>query len=147
MPVGRRLRALEPRRASLRNNTMNADKTNYDLLYNPRLVVKNYQEIFDRWEKHSERARATLDCYLDVPYGSSEAERMDIFRAQGKSPGLLMDIHRGYWGSLDKKRFSLVAPPLVKAGITVAVPDYRLCPAVQVADIAMQMVQARQWLC
>src|SRR2546422_894370 len=146
MPVGRRLRALEPRRASLRNNTMNADKTNYDLLYNPRLVVKNYQEIFDRWEKHSERARATLDCYLDVPYGSSEAEKMDIFRAQGKSRGLLMYIHGGYWRSLDKKHFSFVAPPLVKAGITVAVPDYGLCPAVQVADIVMQMVQACAWL-
>ena len=51
---------------------MNADKTNYDLLYNPRLVVKGYQEIFDSCEKHSERARATLECYLDVPYGSSE---------------------------------------------------------------------------
>ena len=107
---------------------MNADKTNYDLLYNPRLVVKNYQEIFDRWEKHSERARATLDCYLDVPYGSSEAEKMDIFRAQGKSRGLLMYIHGGYWRSLDKKRFSFVAPPLVKAGITVAVPDYGFRP-------------------
>jgi hypothetical protein len=45
---------------------MNADKTNYDLLYNPRLVVKDYQEIFDRWGKHSERARASLDCYLAV---------------------------------------------------------------------------------
>jgi arylformamidase len=91
---------------------MDADKTNYDLLYNPRLVVKDYQEIFDRWGKHSERARASLDCYLDVPYGSSEAEKMDIFRAQGKSRGLLIYIHGGYWRSLDKKRFSFVAPAL-----------------------------------
>jgi len=37
-----------------------------------------------------------------------------------------MYIHGGYWRSLDKKRFSFVAPPLVKAGITVAVPDYGL---------------------
>ncbi len=125
---------------------MNADKTNYDLLYNPRLVVKSYQEIFERWEKDSERARAALDCYLDVPYGSSEAEKMDIFRAQGKSRGLLMYIHGGYWRSLDNKRFSFVAPALAEAGITVAVPGYALCPAVQVADIVMQMVQACAWL-
>ena len=125
---------------------MNAEKTNYDLLYNPRLVVKDYQEIFDRWGKQSERARASLDCYLDVAYGSSEAEKMDIFRAQGRNRGLLMYIHGGYWRSLDKKRFSFVAPALAKAGITVAVPDYALCPAVQVADIVMQMVQACAWL-
>ena len=42
---------------------MNADKTDYDLLYNPRLVVKDYQAIFDRWEKDSERARARLEGY------------------------------------------------------------------------------------
>jgi len=125
---------------------MNADTTNYDLLYNPRLVVENYQEIFDRWGEQSERARASLGCYLDVPYGPSEAEKIDVFRAQGKSRGLLMYIHGGYWRSLDKKRFSFVAPALAKAGITVAVPDYALCPAVQVEDIVMQMVQACAWL-
>jgi len=125
---------------------MNADATNYDLLYNPRLVVENYQEIFDRWGEQSERARASLRCYLDVPYGPSEAEKMDVFCAQGKSRGLLMYIHGGYWRSLDKKRFSFVAPALAKAGITVAVPDYALCPAVQVEDIVMQMVQACAWL-
>ena len=125
---------------------MNADKTNYDLLYNPRLVVENYQEIFDRWGEQSERARASLRCYLDVPYGPSEAEKMDVFCAQGKSRGLLMYIHGGYWRSLDKKRFSFVAPTLAEAGITVAVPDYALCPAVQVEDIVMQMVQACAWL-
>jgi arylformamidase len=125
---------------------MNADKTDYDLLYNPRLVVKDYQAIFDRWEKDSGRARARLEGYLDVPYGATEAEKLDIFPTHGKSRALLMFIHGGYWRSLDKKRFSFVAPALVKAGITVAVPNYALCPAVQVADIVMQMVQACAWL-
>jgi len=125
---------------------MNADKTDYDLLYNPRLVVKDYQAIFDRWEKDSERARASLEGYLDVPYGATEAEKLDIFPAHGKSRALLAYIHGGYWRSLDKKRFSFVAPALVEAGITVAVPNYALCPAVQVEDIVMQMVQACAWL-
>ena len=125
---------------------MNAEKTNYDLLYNPRLVVANYQQIFDRWERESEQARASLDCHLDVPYGPSDAETIDIFRSQGKSKGLLIYIHGGYWRSLDKKRFSFIAPALVQEGITVAVPNYALCPAVQVEDIVMQMVQACAWL-
>jgi len=125
---------------------MNTNKTDYDLLYNPRLVVKDYQSIFDRWEKDSQRARAGLDCYLDVPYGVEESEKLDVFRATGQSLGLLVFIHGGYWRSLDKKRFSFVAPALVQAGITVAVPNYALCPAVQVADIVMQIVQACAWL-
>jgi len=125
---------------------MNAEKTIYDLLYNPRLTVSGYEEVFERWETDSERARARLDCYLDVPYGASDAETLDVFRAKGRSRGLLMFIHGGYWRSLDKKRFSFVAPPLVEAGVTVAVVNYALCPAVQVSDIVMQMVQAGAWL-
>jgi len=125
---------------------MNAEKTNYDLLYNPRLVVPNYQQIFDRWERQSEQARASLDCYLDVPYGPTDSETIDIFRAQGRSKGLLVYIHGGYWRALDKKNFSFIAPTLVREGITVAVPNYALCPAVQVEDIVMQMVQVCAWL-
>jgi arylformamidase len=125
---------------------MNAQKTDYDLLYNPRLVVGDYQQVFDRWERDSERARARLECYLDVPYGPADTETLDVFRAQGTSRGLLMYIHGGYWRSLDKRRFSFVAPALAQAGITVAVINYALCPSVQVADIVMQTVQASAWL-
>jgi arylformamidase len=125
---------------------MNAERTDYDLLYNPRLTVSGYEEIFARWERDSERARARLDCYLDVPYGAAQSETLDIFRAKGDSRGLLMVIHGGYWRSLDKMRFSFLAPALADAGITVAVVNYALCPAVQVADIVMQMVQASAWL-
>jgi len=125
---------------------MNAEKTNYDLLYNPRLTVTGYEDIFARWDRDSERARAHLDCYLDVPYGSDATETLDLFRATGQSRGLLMYIHGGYWRALDKERFSFVAPALAEAGITVAVVDYALCPSVQVADIVMQMVQASAWL-
>ncbi len=129
-----------------RGRKMNAEKTNYDLLYNPRLVVADYQQHFDRWQMESERARASLDCYLDVPYGTTEAEKLDIFRAQGNSRGLLAFIHGGYWRALDKKTFSFIAPAFAKAGITVAVPNYALCPEVQVEDIVMQTVQACAWL-
>jgi len=125
---------------------MTAGKTNYDLLYNPRLVVADFQQIFDRWEKDSERARAKLDGYLDVHYGTTGAEKLDVFRPKGESRGLLMYIHGGYWRSLDKKRFSFIAPAFVEAGITVAIPNYALCPAVRVEDIVMQTVQACAWL-
>jgi arylformamidase len=125
---------------------MNAQKTDYDLLYNPRMVVQDYQQVFDRWQAASEKARATLECYLDVPYGPGEAEKLDLFRAQGPSRGLLMFIHGGYWRALDKKNFSFLAPALTRAGVTLAVPNYSLCPSVEVRHIVVQMVQACAWL-
>jgi len=125
---------------------MNAEKTDYDLLYNPRLVVHDHQSISERWQHASEKARAALDCYLDVPYGAGEAEKLDVFRSQGASKGLLMFIHGGYWRAQDKRNYSFLAPTLTRAGVTLAVPNYSLCPAVEVRDIVMQMVQATAWL-
>jgi len=125
---------------------LNTQPTRYDLLYNPRLTVSGFPQIVERWQRATEKARASLECYLDVPYGSDDTEKMDIFRARGSSKGLLMFIHGGYWRALDKSEFSFIAPALANAGITVAVPNYALCPSVEVRDIVMQMVQACAWL-
>jgi len=124
---------------------MNAGEPDYDLLYNPRLTVPDWQQAFQRWDRGSEQARASLAAYLDVPYGPGEAEKLDVFRSQGPSRALLVFIHGGYWRSLDKKSFSFLAPALTRAGVTLAVPNYSLCPAVRVRDIVMQMVQACAW--
>ena len=125
---------------------MNTFPTRYDLLYNPRFSVPDFALISKRWIDESEQARALLDCFLDVPYGTGNSERMDIFLAKGPSKGLLMFIHGGYWRSQDKAGYSFLANALTEAGITLAIPNYALCPEVQVRDIVMQMVQACAWL-
>jgi len=57
-----------------------------------------------------------------------------------------MFIHGGYWRALDKKDHSFVAAELVKHGVTVAVPNYGLCPTVTVEEIVRQVLQACAWL-
>lgn len=128
---------------------MSKTPTKNDLLYNPRLSVAGVPDIVLRWQRESARARALLPGYLDVPYGSSNAERMDIFRASPAARacrGTVMFIHGGYWRAFGKADFTFIAEELTRAGVTVAVPDYSLCPQVTVRDIVMQMVQAGAWL-
>jgi arylformamidase len=120
--------------------------TNNDSLYDPRINVPNALDIFARWDKESEQARSGQPAYLDVAYGTHPMEKLDIFRSQGPSRALLMFIHGGYWRARDKKDFSFVAPAFTKAGVTVAVPNYALCPAVTVEEIVRQMLQASAWL-
>ena len=59
---------------------------------------------------------------------------------------MLFRSHGGYWRAQDKSGYSFLAENLVKAGVTVAIPNYSLCPNVEVRDIVMQMVQACAWL-
>ena len=118
----------------------------FELQYNPRLTVPDFAEIFARWERDSIAARSSEDAVLDAPYGADESEKLDVFRARGESRALLMFIHGGYWRGLDKKDFSFLAPAFTRAGVTLAVPNYALCPKVTVADIVRQMLAATAWL-
>jgi arylformamidase len=59
---------------------------------------------------------------------------------------VLVFIHGGYWRSLDKSDHSFIAPAFVRHGACVVVPNYALCPAVTVPQIALQMAQALAWV-
>ncbi len=128
------------------NKRMAKDTAYWESQYNNRAAVPDHPQYFARWAERSEAARRSLRCHLDVPYGTHAMEKMDIFLAQGRSRALLLFIHGGYWRALDKKDHSFVAAELVKRGVTVAVANYALCPAVTVEDIVRQMLQACAWL-
>jgi len=116
-----------------------------DAQYNNRARVADAVVILGRWATASAVARdGSPRKVLDVPYGDAPSETLDIFPAGPASP-VLVFVHGGYWRSLDKADHSFVAPSFVADGATVVVPNYALCPAVTVEDIALQMVRAVAW--
>ena len=121
-----------------------------DSQYNNRALVPEHASHFERWARDSAAARADGDALLDVAYGHGNGETLDIFpaaRQPGTAPApVLVFIHGGYWRSLDKADHSFLAPPFVKQGACVVVPNYALCPAVTIPDITMQMVKALAWV-
>lgn len=118
----------------------------FDLQYNPRATIKNFQEYFDRDEARSREALPGLDGYVDVPYGPHAAQKLDIFRARGESKAVLMFIHGGYWRAMDKRFYNFLAPAFTKAGVTFVNVNYALCPTVTVEEIVRQVLQAGAWL-
>ena len=119
-----------------------------DRMYNNRALVPEHATYLSRWAESSARVRATQACTLDIAFGSSAAETLDVFPARkGASGGapVLVFVHGGYWRSLDKSDHSFLAPALTDAGACVVMPNYDLCPAVTIPDIALQMVHALEW--
>ena len=114
--------------------------------YNNRALVKDHQRYFDRWTRDSEFVRATLVGKLDVAYGPDERHRIDLFPAGPRALGTLVFIHGGYWRSLDKDMFSWIAAARNAAGVSVALPRYRLCPAARIDDIVEDAIAATNWL-
>ncbi|HZZ95035.1 MAG TPA: alpha/beta hydrolase [Usitatibacter sp.] len=114
--------------------------------YNNRALVKDYPRYFDRWTRDSEFVRATLVGELEVPYGPDPRHRIDLFPAGERALGTLVFIHGGYWRSLDKDMFSWIAAAWNAAGVSVALPRYRLAPAVRIEDIVGDAIAATTWL-
>lgn len=136
-----------------------------DAQYNNRARVPEALQHLQRWAADSAAARAQLQttgqAVLDVPYMAdpslpAAAQTLDIFTPpahaippEGGWP-VLVFVHGGYWRALDKADHSFIAPPWVNAvmgpGAVVVIPNYALCPLVNVSTITAQMQQAVAWV-
>lgn len=115
--------------------------------YNNRANVPEHPELLAEWaEKSMTWEAAARRKALDVAYGDSDAEMLDLFFADAVDAPVHMYIHGGYWQANTRKSSSFVARPLVAAGAHVAVVDYALCPNVTIDEIGRQIRAALAWL-
>lgn len=119
-----------------------ATQEEIDRAYDP-MLGRDPAVLVKAWRERSETSRARHRVSLDVPYGPSLTERMDIFHADTpdtNSPHAPVHVffHGGYWRSLSHREFSFIVDDLVKAGITVAVVNYALCPQVRFSELVRQ---------
>ncbi|NXX35227.1 KFA formamidase, partial [Nicator chloris] len=94
----------------------------------------------------TERARASAQTLLHVPYGNGDGEKLDIYFPTNPSETfpVLVYIHGGYWQCLSKDDSGFAAPPLVSQGVAVVAVGYdiapkgRCCPAEAAAACVAQ---------
>src|SRR2546427_4880806 len=94
------------------------DRAALDREYNNRAKVKDAPEWLERYARESAKARAELSCRLDVAYGPSPGETLDVFPAPGSPPAPVhVFIHGGYWHRLHQAHRGFLArrPPPPRA--------------------------------
>lgn len=123
-----------------------ADRDDLNQQYMPRLAVPNAEAYLERAAARSAAARARLGGEIDVAFGDTPGQKLDIFRASSPSAPVHVFVHGGYWRALDKSFYSEMAEPLVAAGATVVLTNYDLCPAVTVTEIVEQTRRAVAWV-
>lgn len=124
----------------------NFDQDQLDAQYNCSAMVPDTEDWLARWAEESARAREELDCELDVAYGPTEPERLDIFPADDPNAPVMVFIHGGYWRSADKVIHSFVAPSFVRSGVTCVTINYALAPSVRMDEIVRQNRAAIDWV-
>ncbi len=123
------------------------DQVGLDAQLNLRARWPEHEGYFERWARDSARVRAERSCRLDLAYGESAGERLDLFLPPDReAAALLIFIHGGYWQSLDKSDFSYLAPAYLDSGIAFASLNYDLAPAAPVERMVDQVYRALAWL-
>lgn len=114
--------------------------------YNNRQAVPDFADYLSDWSQRSEAYREKTQGHLNLHYGESEREILDIFPAKGASAPIHIFLHGGYWQALSKDSFSFVAEPINQQGECAIIVNYGLCPAVTVAEIIAQIRKAILWV-
>jgi len=123
------------------------DQATLDREYSARGTVSDsiFEAALADYVELSEHSRQSLACKLDVPYGPSADEVLDIFPAGEHAP-MFIFIHGGYWRALSQKESSFMAETFVNQGVAVAALNYSLAPAASLDEITRQCRAALAWI-
>jgi arylformamidase len=97
-----------------------------------------------RWTTKAAAFRQSLGkrADLDLAYGGSPREKLDLFLPETPPKGTVVYIHGGYWHLFSKAHWShLAAGPLAR-GYAVAMPSYTLAPAARITEMTSEVARA-----
>lgn len=117
--------------------------------YDNRARVADHARHFTNWARASALVREKAACRLDLPYGDTPAETLDVFlpdAGTARPAPVLVFIHGGYWRAFDKRDFSFVAPAFNADGALVVVPNHTLAPKATVEQICLELARALRWV-
>lgn len=118
-----------------------------DAEYDLRARHPDTDEHIELWTRLSAEARGALECTIDISYGSTAGEKLDVFHAREPGSPVLIFIHGGYWQRMDKSEHSFPASGFVPAGCAVVSVNYDLAPSVPMDEIVRQARAAVAWVC
>jgi len=124
------------------------DRAALDAAYNNGAAVglaKRDRYAADRTAR-SEALRKRLGGRLDIPYGSGERQRLDVFPCGTAGAPTLVFIHGGYWQMNDKEPLTFLGEGVLPAGFHLALVEYTLAPAARMDQIVAEVRAATAWV-
>jgi arylformamidase len=114
--------------------------TDWDDAYANAAYIEGAENYPPRWANEAEDFRASWDeKELNLSYGEHARQKMDVFHPKGKTRGLVVFVHGGYWMKFDKSYWSQNAQGCLDHGWAVCLPSYELAPDVSIAEITRQI--------
>lgn len=84
--------------------------------------------------------------YIDVPYGTNERQKLDLYLPKKPAKSVMIFWHGGSWVSGKKSNYRTIAKSLRRLGIAVVTPNYRLYPEGKWKDFLADGASATAWV-
>jgi arylformamidase len=116
--------------------------------YNARASVAPgvFEVAMQVYRGQSDIAYRDFASHLNVVYDDESGQTLDVFGASGAARPVFVFIHGGHWRALSKFDSAFMAGVLARHGIATAVINYRLAPAVSLAEIVREVRAAVTFL-
>ena len=135
------------------NRPPHADRLNLrnqpavDAQYAVQVAVPDSSTHVAGWVRRSQEVREELDHTLDVRYGPTLAEYVDIFPSREPRSPIHVFFHGGYWTlPISARDQSFIAKSAVEQNWTAVIVNYALCPQVRIPEITRQCRAAVAWV-
>ena len=116
--------------------------------YDQTTIVKDVPAINAKLLEDSVRVRSEKSsrCIIDIPYGPTTLEKLDVFLAAEPNGPVVVFHHGGAWTRSSKEYHSYLAPAFVSKGINVVVLGFSLAPKVSLDEIVRQNRAGIAWV-
>ena len=103
---------------------LDLDQQELDDAYDQSVYAFNQGTLAERRKANSELALTVLGQPQRVAYGTTEIEKLDIYRTKRPNAPIFFFIHGGSWRNGRALENAFLAEPFVKAGAHVVQPDF-----------------------
>jgi arylformamidase len=124
------------------------DQAELDIAYDQAPWAPNLLQLGERRAINSELVRQRIGAPRRIPYGPSDAEKLDIYTTTRPNAPIMVFIHGGAWRSGLAKDFGYPAEMFVRAGAHYVVPDFVAVEAAggNLITMAEQVRRAVAWV-
>ncbi len=117
-----------------------------DIAYENASFIPDGAAYPERWQTEARAWREAQHdigrARLNLAYGSTERQGLDLFLPAGRPKGLLIFIHGGYWRMFERQCWSHFAAGATARGWAVAMPSYTLAPQARIREITAEIANA-----
>lgn len=117
-----------------------------DHAYNNVAAVLDVAETMADFGRRSAAIYERVGIKRDLAYGAAASQRIDWIPAPDADAPTLAYLHGGYWQSLSKEKFALIAAGPLARGFNVALIEYTLAPQAHMNAIVYEIAQAIDFL-